>query len=244
MIDTQMTRSAVFVVSGAGGALGRAIVDALAARSVVVLALDRTPAPGGIGEGVRWIKLDLTSEAEIGAALDTLDEGERIAGVINAVGMISNQPLIDRRLRPMTKESWQRVLDANLTAPFLLAAASAARMVRTGGGAIVNFSSITAKGNAGQAAYSAAKAGLESLTRTMAAELGPLGIRVNALAPGFIDVSSTRAALSEPFLADYGKRTPLRRLGSTAEVVDAVDFLLTNTFVNGEILALDGGLRL
>src|SRR5207237_858823 len=115
----------------------------------------------------------------------------------------------------------------------------AARMVRRGGGAIINFSSIAARGNAGQPAYSAAKAGIEGLTRTMAAELGAFGVRVNAVALGFIDVSTTRAAVAQERLQHYAKETPLGRLGGAQEVIEAVELLASNAFANGAILRLD-----
>jgi 3-oxoacyl-[acyl-carrier protein] reductase len=117
-------------------------------------------------------------------------------------------------------------------------------MARRGGGCIVNFSSIASKGNAGQAAYSAAKAGIEGLTQTMAVELGPLGIRVNALALGFIDVATTRQAVADNRIQQYSKQTPLGRLGRLDDVINAVEFVASNTFVNGAIVQVDGGLRL
>jgi 3-oxoacyl-[acyl-carrier protein] reductase len=120
----------------------------------------------------------------------------------------------------------------------------AARMVRHGGGCIVNFSSIASEGNAGQAAYSSAKAGIEGLTRTMAIELGPFGVRVNAVALGFIDVVTTRKAVRDSQLRQYAEKTPLGRLGQLEEVVSAVEFLSSNAFVNGTIVKVDGGLRL
>src|SRR5262249_1930693 len=139
---------------------------------------------------------------------------------------------------------WRRVIEANLTAPFIAASLVAARMARTGGGAIVNFSSIASGGNAGQSAYSAAKAGIEGLTRTMAAELGPFGIRVNAVALGFIDVPTTHAALPESQAKNLAARTPLGRFGQIYEVIGAVQFLAENSFTTGAVLRIDGGLRL
>ena len=147
-------------------------------------------------------------------------------------------------LPSMISNSWRGVIDANLTAPFIAATQVAARMVRRGGGSIVNFSSIASEGNAGQAAYSAAKAGIEGLTRTMAIELGPLGIRVNALALGFIDVPTTRNAVADERLRAYVQKTSMGRLGRVEDVINAIEFLAANTFTNGTIMKLDGGLRL
>jgi len=162
------------------------------------------------------------------------------------VGMIWNEPVValkGARFVAHAPETFGKVIGANLTAAFVVATRVAARMARKGGGVIVNFSSLSANGIAGQAAYSAAKAGVAGMTRAMAAELGPMSVRVNAVAAGFIDVVSTRAALSEAKIAEYLARTPAGRLGSLAEVIDAVEFLTANRFVNGAVLDLDGGLK-
>jgi 3-oxoacyl-[acyl-carrier protein] reductase len=236
------------VVSGAGGLLGRALVAHFAAHGSRVLALDRkfdaaAPLPGVIARSV-----DLLVEADVRHALaDTIPAGESIGLLINAVGLIWNEPIVALRGARFTThglESWRSVIDANLTAPFVAATQVAARMLRRGGGSIVNFSSIASEGNAGQAAYGAAKAGIEGLTRTMAIELGPLGVRVNALALGFIDVATTRNALTDEQLQAYVQKTSLGRLGQVEDVISAIEFLAANSFANGTIVKLDGGLRL
>ena len=191
---------------------------------------------------------NLLIEAEVRDALaDTIPPDETIALLVNAVGQIWNEPILafrDARLTTHSLNSWRNVIDANLTAPFVVATQVAARMARRRGGSIVNFSSIASEGNAGQAAYGAAKAGIEGLTRTMAIELGPLGVRVNAVALGFVDVASTRAAVAGEQLTAYARKTPLGRLGRVEDVMGAIEFLATNTFANGTIVKLDGGLRL
>lgn len=239
------------IVSGSSGAIGSAIVDRFVTRGMPVLALDRELGRAGESKdaaGLVTRTVDLTSESNVKAVLDdVLAPGHRIDLLINAVGLIWNEPLVALRgatFQPHGLDSWRRVIESNLTGAFVIASHVAARMARSGGGAIINFSSISARGNAGQAAYSAAKAGIEGLTRSMASELGQIGIRVNALAPGFFDVSSTRAALSEHHLEALSEQTPLRRLGQLDELMDAIDFLAGNDFVNGAVLDLNGGLRL
>lgn len=235
------------VVSGAGGALGSALVSHFAAAGRPVLALDRefgtTPPPGVTARAV-----DVLIEADVRQALtDTIPAGASIALLINAVGLIWNEPILTLRgakFATHSLESWHNVTNANLTAPFVVATQVASRMVRRGGGSIINFSSIASEGNAGQAAYGAAKAGIEGLTRTMAIELGPLGVRVNALALGFIDVATTRSAVAADRLQTYVQKTSLGRLGRIEDVIHAIEFLASNTFVNGTIVKLDGGLRL
>jgi 3-oxoacyl-[acyl-carrier protein] reductase len=237
------------VVSGASGALGSALTSHYARMGRRVLALDQREVPDpAAAAGVTFRAVDLTSESEVkGVAAEILAPGNAVDLLINAVGMIWNEPLIAFRgakLRTHSAESFRNVIEANLTAPFIVATAISALMVRRGGGSIVNFSSISASGNAGQAAYSAAKAGVEGLTATMAKELGSFGVRVNAVALGFVDVTTTRQAVSEPLLAQYRERTPVGRLGDLKDVLSAIDFLAANEFVNGAVLKVDGGLRL
>jgi 3-oxoacyl-[acyl-carrier protein] reductase len=236
------------VVSGAGGALGSALVSHFASLGRRVLGLDRMFVAGVPVEGVTTRTVDLLAEADVRQALiEAIPANESIALLINAVGQIWNEPILafrGARLATHSLESWRSVTDANLTAPFVVATQVAARMVRRGGGSIVNFSSIASEGNAGQAAYAAAKAGIEGLTRTMAIELGPLGVRVNALALGFIDVATTRNAVADERLQTYVQRTSLGRLGQVEDVISAIEFLAANTFANGAIVKLDGGLRL
>lgn len=237
------------VVSGAGGALGSVIAAHYADLGRRVLALDRKfdPVPP-VTKGTTARTLDLLSEQEVRQTLvETLEGGDGISLLVNAVGLIWNEPLLAMRGSKFTTHSiatWRQAIDANLTAPFVVATEVAARMARRGGGAIVNFSSIASEGNVGQAAYSAAKAGIEGLTRTMAAELGALGIRVNAIALGFVDVATTKAAVADEKLQQYADKTPLGRLGQVEDVIGAIEFLATNSFVNGAIVKVDGGIRL
>src|SRR3954453_7352001 len=236
------------VVSGAGGALGSALAHHFASRGLQVLGLDRTFHGAAPAPGVTARTVDVLIEQDVRQALaDTVPGNQGIALLVNAVGLIWNEPVLALRGAKFvihSLESWRSVTDANLTAPFVVASQVAARMVRRGGGSIVNFSSIASRGNAGQAAYGAAKAGIEGLTRTIAIELGPLGVRVNAVALGFIDVASTRAAVPDERLQDYSQATPLGRLGQVEDVIGAVEFLAANRFANGAIVKLDGGLRL
>jgi 3-oxoacyl-[acyl-carrier protein] reductase len=236
------------VVSGAGGVLGRELVSHFAKKGARILGLDRKFDGAASVPGVTLRTVDLLIEADVLQALsDTIAPSASIALLINAVGLIWNEPILTLRGAKFTMhslDSWRSVTDANLTAPFIVATQVASRMVRRGGGSIVNFSSIASEGNAGQAAYSAAKAGIEGLTRTMAIELAPLGVRVNAIALGFIDVATTRNAVPADQLRAYAQKTSLGRLGHVEDVIHAIEFLASNMFANGAIVKLDGGLRL
>jgi 3-oxoacyl-[acyl-carrier protein] reductase len=136
-------------------------------------------------------------------------------------------------------------LNVNLDSVFIMTSAVVEQMVtRRGKGVIVNISSICACGNEGQTAYSAAKAAVNAMTVTWSRELGRWGIRCNAVAPGFIDTDSTRRALSEPILKHIQASTPLRRLGEAGEVAQAVAAVIENDFINGAVLAVNGGLAI
>ena len=171
-----------------------------------------------------------------------------ISILVNAVGYIHSAPLINiaaRTDRRHSIEAWRRVIDLNLTAVFLATVSVVDRMVSTRTrGVVINFSSVAAAGNAGQGAYSAAKAGVNGMTKAWAKELGIMGIRFVAIAPGFIDTPSTRAALPEPVMSEWIKRTPLRRLGSVEDVISAVVFAIMNEHLTGKVIEIDGGLSL
>ena len=240
------------IVTGAAGSLGRPIALSLRERGCRVVALDRddaalaTFAPEQTVEVVTCDLLDPdATEQCIG---DVWARHGPISILINAVGLIHSSPLVNIAAPKDRKhgiESWRRVIDVNLTAVFTATVNVVDRMVaaRTRG-VVVNFSSIAAMGNAGQGAYSAAKAGVNAMTSAWAKELGILGIRFVAIAPGFIDVPSTRLALQEPIREDWVKRTPLRRLGSVEDVVSAVMFAVTNEHLTGKVIEIDGGLAI
>ena len=111
-------------------------------------------------------------------------------------------------------------------------------------GLIINVSSISANGNVGQSAYSAAKAAVNALTVTWSKELGMFGIRSTAIAPGIVDTSSTQRSLSEANIRKWKKNTPLGRLGKLEEISESVKFIIENDFFNGRILEIDGGLKI
>lgn len=236
------------IVSGAGGALGSRIAGHFAGTGRPVLAIDRQFSDENDQPNTHRETLELADRSALRDAIAAALSKHRAVGLlVNAVGRIWNEPVISLekgQLQPHSSEGWTETLDSNLTAAFIVANEVALQMARTGGGSIVNFSSIAAQGNVGQVAYAAAKAGIEGMTQTMAAELGPLDVRVNAVALGFVDVPTTRANVPEDQLSGHVARTPLGRLGGIDDLIGAIEFLETNQFVNGAIVKLDGGLRL
>jgi len=235
------------IVAGGNGSLGSVIAADLIRRGARVASIDlHPPVAGG---STFFAQADVADEEAVTAALDAIAETfGTVHALVNCAGSIHSEPLVNLMAagrRRHQRSTWDSVLRGNLTTTFVLGAAVAERMAasRTKG-VIVNFSSIAAAGNAGQSAYAAAKAGVEALTAVWARELGPLGIRVVAIAPGFVDTPSTRAALAESTLEDLKRRTPLRRLASAQHIADAVAFAIENDFVSGRTLAVDGGLSI
>ena len=172
----------------------------------------------------------------------------RIDGLVNNAGIVRDGLLVKAKgnsvVDRMSLAQWSAVIDVNLTGFFLCAREAAARMIEFGnGGVIVNISSISKAGNAGQTNYSAAKAGVASMTVVWAKELGRYGIRVGAVAPGFTR-TEILASMRPEMLEKLTAPVPLKRLGQPEEIADAVRFIFENGFFSGRCLELDGGLRL
>ena len=194
-----------------------------------------------LGE-VEGMACDVSLEEDVERLVET---AERFLGgidvLVNNAGVAWQEPFLE-----ITLENWDRVLDINLRGMFLVAQKVAARMVTRGrGGAIVNMSSTNAfEGERGYAHYNASKGAITMLTRTMAVELGPHGIRVNALCPGKI-VTPLQAEAEDPeYTARYVReRIPLGRSGTPEEVAAAYAFLASDdaSFIHGELLVVDGG---
>ncbi len=150
----------------------------------------------------------------------------------------------DALLVRMSAQDWEEVVRVNLTGAFHVTRAASRALLRRGGGAIVNVSSVTGLvGNAGQANYSAAKAGLVGFTKALAKEFAPRGVRVNAVCPGFIDTEMT-AGLPPEIRAQFLSRIPLRRAGTAQEVAEVVVFLCSDaaSYITGHVVVVDGGL--
>jgi 3-oxoacyl-[acyl-carrier protein] reductase len=239
------------IVTGGARGLGRVTVSALLARGarITVFDADREAldALSTAGEGVTGMLCDVSDYEQVRTATEAHRERFGVPDVlVNNAGILRSAPLVrltETGPEGHDVEEWRRVLAANLDSVFFMTLSVVLQMVATRRrGVIVNISSVAAAGNAGQTAYSAAKAGVNALTATWAKELGPLGIRVVAIAPGFMETPSMRAAVSEPLVREVERRTPLRRLGRPEEVAAAVVAAIENDFFHGKVLPIDGGL--
>ena len=239
------------VVTGGVKGLGRSMVDSLVAQECLVTVFDIDESGFStvkdMHPGIQCVACDVSDYDQVSAATESYFAEHGAPDVlINNAGILYSEPLIkitESGLQKHDPLAWDRVLQVNLSSVFYLTACVVEKMVATRTkGVIVNISSVSAPGNAGASAYSAAKAGVNSLTQSWARELGPMGIRVVAVAPGFMDTESASAAMSEAALRETIKRVPLRRLGKTEEVAEAVLAVIANDFFNGKVLELDGGL--
>lgn len=209
--------------------------------------VDLQPPAGALPANVVTAVCDLADGAAATAALGDLSARHGAPAVlVNCAGRIANSPLLTRGSAGWQVHDfalWDAVIASGLTSAFHATAICARLMLEARQtGVVVNISSVCARGNPGQVAYSAAKAGLNGLTLALAKELGPLGIRVAGLAPGYFATSSTTRNVSEARLNKVVAAVPLKRLGRVEEIADAIDFIIGNDYVNGTIVDLDGGL--
>jgi NAD(P)-dependent dehydrogenase (short-subunit alcohol dehydrogenase family) len=238
----------VAVVTGGGRGLGRVLSKGLAdaGASVVVGDVNEEAARHTadlIGHGARALRCDVTRPDEIDALLSELSKGVGAPDIwVNNAGFDIIEPALSVSL-----SNWNRILDVNLTGAFLGAQRAARMMVPRGRGSIINITSLAASaGVRNLAAYSSAKAGLAQLTRVMALELAPSGVRVNAIAPGYLEnvMAGAEAEHANPEKeAQIRLFTPLGRRARLEELVGPVIFLASDaaSYVTGATLAVDGG---
>jgi NAD(P)-dependent dehydrogenase (short-subunit alcohol dehydrogenase family) len=186
------------------------------------------------------ITCDVADPAGVDKAAATVRQRfGRLDALVNNAGIAIFKPILD-----VTYEDWSRVLAVNLTGPFLVSQAAIPLLRDSGGGAIVNITSISGlRASTLRTAYGTSKAGLAHLTKQQAAELAALGIRVNAVAPGPVDTAMAKAVHSPAIRRDYHDHMPLNRYGLEEELAEAIFFLAGDraSYITGQILCVDGG---
>lgn len=247
------TDQRVAIVTGAARGIGAATAVRLAAegRAVAVLDLDEAACKDTVekitaaGGRALAVGCDVSDEAQVEAA---------VARVVDALGaptiLVNNAGVLrDNLLFKMTAADWDTVMNVHLRGAFLMTRAVQKHMVDAEFGRIVNLSSSSALGNRGQVNYSAAKAGMQGLTKTLAKELGKFGVTANAVAPGFIATEMTKATADrigmdfEEFQVAAASQIPVQRVGRPEDVAGAIAFFTgdDNGFVSGQVLYVAGG---
>jgi len=243
-MDERFTDETVLITGTARG-IGRACAAAFAGREATVVGGDvvdqseTAAACDSLPGEFRSVEADVTDRDDVERLVDRAVDAGGIDALVNVAGIVEKGPIEEQE-----DDSWEAVLDVNLSAPFRTVRAAVPHL-REAGGAVVNVSSIYGQiGRSERAGYVASKSGVEGLTRGLASELGPDGVRVNAVAPGFIETPMT-----EPYMDDevvvrrYADRTALGRLGHPEEVAELVVFLASDraAYVTGETVLVDGG---
>jgi NAD(P)-dependent dehydrogenase (short-subunit alcohol dehydrogenase family) len=243
------SKSKVAVVTGAARGIGRRVAEVLADEGYAIALTDLNAATDTVaavrqrGGEVLDAPGDVSVEADVMAlAKQVRDRFGRVDVLINNAGIALIQPAEET-----STEQWKRVLDVNLTGPFLLCRTFGRMMLETGAGSIINVASIAGlRGIADRAAYNSSKHGLVGLTRTLAAEWGGRGVRVNAVCPGWVktDMDATDQAAGTYDDSDIVGQVPMGRFASSGDVAAAIAFLADparSGFINGVTLPVDGG---
>lgn len=245
------------VITGGGRGIGRAMAERFGREGAQVALLDVSAADlettraalEAAGVTARGYEVNVAVEDQVIAAMDRImtDFG-RLDVMINNAGILRDALLVKAKegaiVSKMSLAQWQAVIDVNLTGVFLCGREAAERMIRGGsGGVIINVSSVSRHGNAGQSNYSAAKAAVAALTVVWSKELARYGIRTGTIAPGGTR-TDILASMRPEMLEKLVTPVPLRRLGEPEEMAAAAAFIVSNDYFNGRCIDLDGGFRL
>ncbi len=239
----------VAIITGGAQGIGFAIAKRFVQEGAEVVIADRSGDPAdicrqlahGTGQNVvaQFFRTDVTYGNDVRFLIDAvIQKYGRIDILVNNAGIVADAKLVD-----MTLEQFDRIVGVNLRGPFLMTKAVLPHMIAQKYGVILNASSVVSGGNYGQTAYAATKAGVNAFTRTWARELAQFGIRVNAVAPGYIETPMT-APLPDKVKERVTAQTPMRRLGVADEVANLYAFLASDeaAFITGSVYNVDGGI--
>ncbi len=240
------------IVTGGANGIGRCLVEMLLKEKAIIGVFDidasgfetlRNELPG-----VFCVACDVADNTQVENAVAAFyNEYDAVDVLINNASLVKNSPLINV-LGGMAKHDialWDKIIASDLSSVFYTTVHVVEKMIRRRTkGVIVNVASVSSAGNAGQSAYSAAKAGVIALTGTWAKELNPLGIRVACISPGFTNTKGPLSTMTEKVVDDWKKAIPLKRMAEPSEIAAGIMFIIGNDYFNGKVLELDGGLKL
>ncbi|MEJ1161095.1 SDR family NAD(P)-dependent oxidoreductase [Prosthecomicrobium sp. N25] len=243
------TEPRVCIITGGASGIGLATAERLLAEGWRTALFDRDEAAiarasaqlAAHGESVSFQALDITDEAAAEAAVERAEARlGPLKGLVNSAGIGRDTPFFET-----TPAMFRQIHEINVIGTFIVSKSVAGRMRRTGGGSIVNIASVAGiPGNIGRSAYGSSKGAVIALSKTMAVELGRVGIRVNAIAPGPIETPLVQTVHTPALRQEWHDRVILRRYGTAEEVAEANVFLLDeakSSYVTGQVLAVDGG---
>ena len=241
----------VALVTGAARGIGKSIALRYASEGADIAFTDLTIDDNGRAteEEIRALGVRVKGYASNAASFD--DAHKTVEEVVKDFGgidiLVNNAGITkDGLMLRMSEAQWDAVIAVNLKSAFNFVHACVPVMMRRRGGSIINMASVVGvHGNAGQANYAASKAGMIALAKSVAQEMGPKGIRANAIAPGFIETAMT-AALPDSVREEWAKKIPLRRGGTPDDVADVAVFLASNlsSYVSGQVIQVDGGMNM
>lgn len=250
MSDSFFKNKKVIITGGAKG-IGRSLVYKLINKEAVVGVFDIDTKPlnklKSDYKNLSLYRCDISNYSKVSESVNRFYSlFKNIDILVNNAGLIYNSPLISLSTGGIKKHDikmWKKVIDIDLNSVFYMTACVAEKMIlnRTKG-IIINVSSISSAGNPGQSAYSAAKAGVNSLTSAWSKELGPLGIRVAGIAPGFTETETMRKSMTKTIIDQWRRKIPLHRLAQPDEISEGIISIINNQFFNGKVFELDGGL--
>lgn len=234
----------VAIVTGGAAGIGWEIARKLVADGFRVIAADIAPGftqSDRNDAGIEWVQLDVTDHEAVDQTFTDIVRN------IGSIDLLVNNAGIQRHrfIEDLSWEEWSAVVDVNLNGVFACLRAAGRQMLKTGRGAIVNIASVSARGSAGRAPYSSTKAAIIALTATAGAEWAAHGIRVNAVAPGYVETGVFRQGVQAGTLDQEAvlRRIPAGRLAQASEVASVVSFLASSqaSYINGQTLYVDGG---
>ena len=239
------------IVTGAARGIGKAIALKFAQEGANIAFTDLVIDENGLATQAEIEALGVKCKGYASNAADFAQTEQVVAAVKEEFGsidiLVNNAGITkDGLMLRMTEAQWDVVINVNLKSAFNFIHACVPIMMRQRGGSIINMASVVGvHGNAGQANYAASKAGLIALAKSVAQEMGPKGIRANAIAPGFIETAMT-AALPDNVREEWAKKIPLRRAGQTEDIANVALFLASDlsSYVSGQVIQIDGGMNM